>query len=103
MGDDRDDQGEGEEAGHDEDPEAGQDVQGRLVDQPKDGLRHQLHRRLEETYDREDLANFLRLHQLGHCRAGGGEDVVVEMVHHHPDDEEGPDLRVANNWKKKNI
>ena len=92
MGYDRNDQGEGEEGGHDEDPETGQDSQGGLVDEPKYGLGHQLHRRLEETYDGEDLPNFFRLHQLGHGGAGGGEDVVVEVVRHDPDDKEGPDL-----------
>ena len=35
--------GEGEEGGYDEDPEAMQDVLVDLVDQPKDGLGHQLH------------------------------------------------------------
>ena len=98
MGDNRDDQGEGEEGGHDEDPEAGQDVKGGLVDEPKDWLGHQLHRRLEETYDGEDLAYFFRLHQLGHGGPGGGEDVIEKVVCHYQDDEEGPDLRVTTNW-----
>ena len=44
MGADGNGKGEGEEGGHYEDPEAGQDVQGGLVDQTKDRLRHQLHR-----------------------------------------------------------
>ena len=36
--------GEGGKGEHDENPEEGQDVQGGLVDQAKDGLGHQLHR-----------------------------------------------------------
>ena len=40
---------------HDENPEEGQDVQGGLVDQAKDGLGHQLNLQPEETYDGEDL------------------------------------------------
>ena len=93
VGDEGDDEGEHEEGGHDEQPEAGQDVQGGLVDQTEDRLRHQLHRGLEEADDGEDLANLLRLHQLGHSGPGGREDVVVEVVHHDPDDEESPNLR----------
>ena len=44
MGYNGDDKDEGEGGGHDEDPEARQDVQGGLVDKPEDGLGHQLHR-----------------------------------------------------------
>ena len=46
---------EKEEGGHDKDPVEGQDVQGGLVDQAKDGLGHQLNLQPEETYDGEDL------------------------------------------------
>ena len=80
MGHNSDDQSDVDEGGHGEDPEARQDVQGGLVDQPK------------------DLANFFRLHQLGHGGPGGGEDVVEKVVCHYQDDKEGPDLRVTNNW-----
>ena len=96
MGHNSDDQSDVDEGGHGEDPEARQDVQGGLVNRPKDGLCHQLQGDLLDQP--KDLANFFRLHQLGHGGPGGGEDVVEKVVCHYQDDKEGPDLRVTNNW-----